>query len=164
MIKQFVPSAVCLKCQGCCRFKEAVGVWLPCVLNEEKDILKKNSLLCSQDKKIIPVFSEKERIFFCPLLNRKENKCVVYAERFLDCRLYPFVINRRQKKVYLSADLNCAFIKDNFKGAGFEKYVEYLLGLLNSRLYPDLLRNNPQIVQTYPEVTDIAELKDLCRI
>lgn len=158
MIKQFVPEEVCLKCQGCCRFKEAVGVWLPGVLNEEEDTLKKNSLPCSQDKKIAPVFSEKEGIFFCPLLNRKENKCAIYSERFFDCQLYPFVITRKQEKVYLAVDLNCVFIKNNFKSTVFERYVEYLLGLLHSRVYQNILRNNPQITQIYPEVTDIKEL------
>lgn len=158
-IKQFIPEEVCLKCQGCCRFKETFGIWLPCVLNEEEDILKNNSLPCAQNKKVIPVFSEKESIFFCPLLNRKENKCVIYRERFFDCQLYPFVINRRQKKVYLSVDLNCDFIKDKFKGASFEKYVKYLLGLLNSQVYKNILRSNPQIIQIYPEVIDLAEIK-----
>jgi Fe-S-cluster containining protein len=157
-IKQFVPEAVCLKCRGCCRFNEAAGVWLPCILNEEIAVLSKNNLSCPHDKKIIPVFSEEDDIFFCPLLNRKENKCAIYRERFFDCRLYPFVINRKQEKVYLSVDLNCVFIKDNFKSAGFERYVEYLLDFLNSKAYLDILKSNPQIVQIYPEVADIAEL------
>ena len=158
MIRQFVPEEVCLKCQGCCRFKETVGVWLPCILNEETAVLSKNNLPCPQEKKIIPVFSGEKDIFFCPLLNRKENKCSIYTERFFDCQLYPFVINRKQQKVYLSVDLNCGFINDNFQSAGFEKYVEYLSGLLNSKAYLDILRRNPQIVQIYPGVADIAEL------
>ncbi len=158
MIRQFVPEEVCLRCQGCCRFREAVSIWLPCFLNEEIDVLRRNNLPCPQDKKIIPVFSKKEDIFFCPLSNRGENKCVIYGERFFDCQLYPFVINRKGKKTYLAADLNCDFIKINFKTFSFNKYVEYLLGLLNSETYRDLLKNNPQIIQLYPGVVNLAEL------
>ena len=28
-LKQFVPSEVCLKCNGCCRYKQADSVWRP---------------------------------------------------------------------------------------------------------------------------------------
>ena len=28
-LKQFVPSEVCLKCKGCCRYKEADSAWRP---------------------------------------------------------------------------------------------------------------------------------------
>lgn len=159
MIMQFVPGEVCLKCQGCCRFKETSGVWLPGVLNEENYILKNNNLPCFYDKKITPEFFEKENIFFCPLLNQKENKCAIYKERFFDCQLYPFVLNRKQEKTYLAVDLNCVFVKNNFKTADFDKYVEYLIGLLNSQAYIDILRNNPQIVQIYPEVIDLVAIK-----
>ncbi len=158
MIKQFVPEEVCLKCQGCCRFKEEVGVWLPCLLEEEVPALKKNNYFFSDDKKIIPAFSKKEGIFFCPFLNRSENKCAIYRQRFFDCQLYPFVINRKGKKTHLAVDLNCDFVKNNFKIVDFNRYAEYLLGLLTGQVYKNILKNNPQIIQLYPEVVDLAEL------
>lgn len=157
-IKQFVPEDVCLKCQGCCRFREEFGVWLPCLLDAEVLALKKNDFSYSKDKKIIPALSKEDGVFFCPFLNRNENECLIYSQRLFDCQLYPFVINRKGKKVFLAVDLNCDFVKNNFKTVDFNRYAEYLLGLLTSQVYRNILKNNPQIIQLYPEVVNLAEL------
>lgn len=36
--KQFVPSNVCLSCDGCCRFKQSDSRWRPHMTKEEQRI------------------------------------------------------------------------------------------------------------------------------
>lgn len=161
MITQFVPQEICLKCKGCCRFNQAITVWAPGLLDAEIKILSKGahlSTLVSKDKKILLLPDEREGIFLCPFFDNKENKCKVYSLHPFDCQLYPFLINLRNGKTYLAVDLNCRFAKDNFRTSRFEKYCEYLTGLLSGKDYRDILKNNPQVIQTYQGVTELKEL------
>lgn len=143
MIKQFVPQGVCLKCTGCCRFSQLISQWAP--VFSEKEI------------RLQP--AKKGDYFVCPLLNEDDNKCRIYTLRPFDCQLYPFLINRKDRKIYLSVDLNCSWAKENLNNQPFKKYLDYLSSLLNSKAYRLILKNNPQLIQTYPEVIDLIEIK-----
>lgn len=164
MIKQFIPEGFCLECLGCCRFREANSVWLPCLLDEEAQMLL--------DKKIPPVsITGKRRIhplpapnqdgFICPFLNLQDNKCGIYDFRPFECQLYPFLIKLSNKKIILTVDLNCPYVKENLKSERFKEYAEYLAAFLNSKEQKRLLKDNPQILQAYEEVLDVVELEDV---
>lgn len=161
MIKQFVPQKTCLKCQGCCRFAQAESVWTPYLLDEEVNALAGDGLLpsmISSDKSIRAVASKEQGIFFCPFLNANKNKCQIYSRRPLECRIYPFIINRKDKKIFLAVDLHCPFSKDALGSTPFKEYVRYLTGLLNRKYYRNILKKNPRIIQEYETVTDLKEL------
>lgn len=160
-LKQFVDGKVCLKCQGCCRFLEDTTIWAPCLLDEEIKVFKKDTLnpsMISPEKKLRLLPSAKGDIFFCPFFNVGKNKCKIYTRRPFECQLYPFVINRREGEIFLAVDLNCPLVKDKLNSKPFRKYVSYLTGLLKSRKYRDILKNNPQIIQGYKKVSDLAEI------
>ena len=172
MIKQFIPQGFCLKCQGCCRFREANSVWAPCLLDEEaQGLLDKDiaAALISIDKRIVPIpnpgqdgFTPPIRAgagFICPFLSPADNKCKIYGSRPLECQLYPFLINLRGKRVLLTVDLNCPYVKENIKTEGFKKYTEYLTTFLNAPAQVRILKDNPQIIKAYEEALDILELK-----
>ncbi|MDD2751746.1 MAG: YkgJ family cysteine cluster protein [Candidatus Omnitrophica bacterium] len=163
MIKQFVPQEVCLKCQGCCRFLEENSPWSPCLLDEEAQALldKKDLPACtiSLDKRIHPVANPRGEGFICPFLNIAQNQCRIYTERPFECQLYPFLINLRDKKVLLTVDLNCPYIKENLKSKEFQGYCNYLITFLNSPEEKKILRQNPQLLAAYEEVSEIIELK-----
>jgi len=162
VIKQIVPQEVCLKCQGCCRFKKIDSVWSPCLLDEEiQDLLDKKipSAFISSDKKLLPVSHPKGEGFICPFLKVKDNHCKIYLSRPFECRLYPFLINLRGGKVILTLDLNCPYVKEHLKDADFTKYTDYLIKFLNSRAQVQILKDNPQIIQAYEEVSEIIELE-----
>jgi len=161
-LRQFVPEEFCLRCQGCCRYKESDSVWVPCLLDEEIQLL--------MDKRIPPAaISSKRRLlaipdpageeYLCPFLNTPDNKCKIYEFRPFECQLYPFLINLRAKKVILTVDLNCPYAKENLKSGEFKEYAEYLSAFLNLPRQIKLLKDNPQIIQAYEEVSDIVELK-----
>lgn len=161
MIEQFVPQEACLKCQGCCRFAQEDSVWVPSLLNEEIEKLLKGSFppsLLSLDKKIRAISFKNEGIYICALFNPEENKCKIYEYRPFECQLYPFLINRKEDKVFLALDLKCPFAKDKVNTREFQEYSRYLSGLLKTPQYLEILKNNPHAIQAYAEVLDLSEL------
>lgn len=162
MIKQFCPQEFCLKCAGCCRFSQLNSQWSPGLLDEEIGILTKHLLppaLIDSQRKIRLKPSAKGDYFICPLLNEEENKCRIYFSRPFECQLYPFLINRRQEKIYFSVDLNCAYAKENFNQQSFKAYLAYLSSPLIAKACQEIIKNNPRLIQSYPEVIDLAEIK-----
>lgn len=162
MIKQFVPQEFCLKCRGCCRFKESNSVWLPCLLEEEiQELLDKDipPATISLERKIQPIPDPQGEGFICAFLNVSENKCRIYVFRPFECQIYPFLLNLRGKSVVLTVDLNCPYLKENLDTPEFKKYAEYLVSYLNSPKQIALLKDNPHILQTYEELAQAIEFK-----
>jgi len=162
VIKQIIPQEYCLKCKGCCRFREMKSAWSPCLLDEEiQELLDKRipPACISSDKRLLPIPNPQEECFICPFLDVKENKCTIYGFRPFECQLYPFLINLRHGKVILTLDLNCPYVTGHLKESDFKKYTEYLIVLLNSPFQLRILKDNPQIIQAYEEVLDIVELE-----
>ncbi len=148
MIKQLIPNKICLTCFGCCRFDQKNSAWAPRLLKEEEKLLGKIKL----------TFDPKAKFFSCSFFDPKKNKCRVYRRRPFECRLYPFLLCRKENKVFLSIDLNCSCAGGNFKNKKFKEYAEYLIRLLKSKKFLKTLENNPQIAQAYPQVTSIYEI------
>ena len=163
MIKQFVPQEFCLKCQGCCRFKEVISVWSPCLLDEEiQELLDKEGIPAASisiDRRIQPIANPNGADFICPFLGSLDNKCKIYDIRPFECQLYPFLINLRKDKVLLTVDLNCPYVCEKINSPEAKDYITYLSGYLNSPEQLEMLKDNPQIIQAYEEVREVAELK-----
>jgi len=161
VIKQFVPSDFCLKCLGCCRFREEDSVWAPCLLEEEIIELIDADIpaaYLSLDKRIKPVEDIAQEGYLCPFLNKPSNECKIYQKRPFECQLYPFIICLRNKKILLTVDLNCPYVKEKLNLPEFKEYLKYISGYLNSPEQLRLLKDNPQILQAYEEVLDVMEL------
>lgn len=151
-IRQIIPEGFCLKCDGCCRFAEANSVWRPHLLKAEEKIIPKGKIRLAVNKK--------DNNFICSFLNAKDNKCRIYGIRPFECRLYPFFLNRGagSGRIFLAVDTNCRFAKENLKNTEFKRYAEYLVSLFSGLDFSELVRSNPQIVQSYPDVLNLAEL------
>ncbi len=162
MIKQFVPQEFCLKCRGCCRFKEDNSVWSPCLLDEEMQALMDKpdipAASITVDRRIQPIADPHGTDFICPFLSPEDNRCKIYAARPFECQLYPFLINLRKGKVLLTVDLNCPYVYQQINSQAAKEYISYLTGYLNSKPLRTLLKDNPQIIQAYEEVREVAEL------
>ena len=163
MIKQFVPREVCLKCQGCCRFKEANSVWSPCLLDIEiQDLVDREgvpAVSISLDRRIQLVTNPKGDGFICPLLNSADNRCQIYNLRPFECQLYPFLINLRKDRLLLTVDLNCPYVAEKINSQDAKDYIVYLSNFLNSPEQLEMIKENPQIIQAYEEVREVVELK-----
>jgi Fe-S-cluster containining protein len=162
MIKQFVPQEFCLKCRGCCRFKEANSVWSPCLLDEEiQELLDKPGIPAASiaiDRRIQPIANPQGIDFICPFLETLDNQCRIYDLRPFECQLYPFLINLRKGKVLLTVDLNCPYVYEKINSQEAKEYIVCLTNYLNSRALRSMFKDNPQIIQAYGEVREVAEL------
>jgi len=162
MIKQFVPQEFCLKCQGCCRFKEANSLWSPCLLDVEiQALLDKPGIpvaSISIDRRIQPVANPAGADFLCPFLVTLNNQCKIYDTRPFECQLYPFLINLRNTKVLLTVDLNCPYVYEQINSQLAKDYIVYLTKYLNSAPLLAMLKDNPQIIQAYEDLREVAEL------
>jgi hypothetical protein len=172
-MKQFLESEFCLtKCRMCCRFSQKESVWSPSVLDEEIGELSKQKISPSsftKDKKISLVpFPEKDAanipahvgpIFVCPFLNMQDSKCSIYAARPFECQIYPFLINRRQDKVFLSVDPGCLYVKGKLSTKEFKEYAQYLFDILSLPEGLSKIRKNPQIIQVYEDALDLFEIR-----
>lgn len=162
MIKQFVPQEACLKCRGCCRFKEYNSVWSPCLLDEEiQELLDKEGIPAASisiDRRLQPIANPDGTDFICPFLNSLDNKCKIYFTRPFECQLYPFLINLRKKKVLLTVDLNCPYACEKINSQEFKDYILYLSNFLNAPEQIEMFKDNPQLIQAYEEVREVAQL------
>jgi len=144
VIKQFVPSSVCLQCSGCCRFSQPGSIWNPQLLDQEAKALG------LKNKKIPLKFSQTKNIFFCTYFKPQDHHCAVYKQRPSECQLYPFLINRKAGKTYLAVDLNCPYVNKELDSPAFGKYAAYLKKILIKKHL---------ISQAYPGVVDLFEIR-----
>jgi len=163
VIDQFVPQDFCLKCKGCCRFKEKESVWSPCLLDEEVlDLIDKPGIPAasiSAGRKLLLVPEKEGELFLCPFLNPADNNCQIYKIRPFECQLYPFLLNMRHGKIFLTVDINCPYVKDRLDSPEFREYALCLTKLLNSKKVLTMLKDNPQVLQAYEDVLNIVELE-----
>ncbi len=162
-LEQFVPSEVCLQCDGCCRFKEQESVWRPKMSEEEIQsgiksglaelILRKNmdgesgyiKTVCSQGK------------HRCSHFEFKTNTCGIYSARPFECQLYPFVLTRRDQQAVVCVHRPCPFIQQEFQTEKFVRYVVYLKNFFLSSAVTDFLARNPSLIGEYKEYQDELE-------
>jgi len=160
-LKQIIPGAVCLKCQGCCRFAEKDSIWSPTLLGEEISELLDNgvpeTVICG-GKKISLQPCEGKGSFRCSFFVMQDNLCRIYPFRPFECQLYPFLIHRDRHRVFLAVDLNCPFAGGNLKSRVLQDHVVYLKGFLGQQEIGAIIRNNPQVVQAYPQAVNLIEL------
>ena len=150
-IRQFVSGDFCLSCLGCCRYNCNPSIWAPNLLKEEKKTLNLRNLE-------LVVYRQS---YICCFLKPENNLCQIYAQRPLECRLYPFMLNRFDGEIYLSLDLHCPFIKDKINKREFKSYSKYLIRYFQKPSVLAILSKNRQIFPSYPasEILNLAKLK-----
>jgi len=151
-INEIIPEGFCLKCDGCCRFTSDDSAWFGRLLKEEEKKISKD--------RFRPIPNKKDNNFLCAFLRIDDNKCKIYKTRPFECRLYPFLLARDAKtgKIFLALDRNCPFAGQNLKNAEFKKYTEYLSALFKTPDFAKLIKSNPQVIQSYQGVLNLAEL------
>ena len=149
-IKQYIPQDYCQHCLGCCRYNCNPSIWAPKLLEDEEELFNLGTL------KLVSY----QQSYICCFLEPKSNLCNVYAKRPMECRLYPFLLNRSDSRLYLSLDLNCPYIKDEISSRNFKRYLDYLISYFQSRLVLDILIRNLHFFPSYPpdKVLDLVEL------
>ena len=158
---QFVTSKICLECKGCCKFFGMASSWVPKATSEDiKKIKEKGVPLADflDGKTLKPSYVREAEIFICKFLNFTSSKCTIYDIRPFMCRLYPFILNHKGKKVFLAADPFCPYIKKKIKSKAFKQHVKQLYELLSSPQMKTLIKKNPHIIGEYKEAINLADL------
>ena len=155
-LEQFVPSAVCLSCDGCCRFKEADSRWRPKVGVEEQTALRKiplaQKVLTKQPldgEGFLPTLKCHD-MYLCAFFNPQDHTCGVYQQRPFECQLYPFIITKApngRPGVYVH--LNCPYVQEYRLKETFAQYASYLQNYFRQQAVLDFLQNNPSAIGDY---------------
>ena len=162
-LRQFVPSEVCLACDGCCRFKEENSSWRPKITSAEigqiktgglaAEILTKNPFGSDSHIKTVSCNGQHH----CSFFNSEGNTCRIYQQRPFECQLYPFVLSRNSGKAGIFVHLNCPFIQQTRHKPEFEKYVVYLKKFFQTKDTVDLIQENPELIGDYSAYGDELE-------
>jgi Fe-S-cluster containining protein len=147
-LKQFVPSQVCLKCDGCCRYKEADSAWRPKLGKEDKAGLA-DRIIGNTDAQGYIAAIQSCGQHFCKFLNEKDNTCGVYNQRPFECSLYPFIISQTPTGIKLYVHLSCPYVQDRFPGAELDSYVAYLKDFFHSGPIKEFLSLNRGMFHDY---------------
>ncbi len=166
-VQQFVPSAVCLTCDGCCRFKEEESLWRPHMAPEEIKHAARQGLA---EGIFLPALSGDGRIkthcfrdeHCCSFFNPSDHTCRVYHARPFECRLYPFVLHKRDHRIMVCVHLNCPYIQATEADSQFQGYVNYLKEYFTRQEVQEFLKRNPAVANDYSLYQN--ELKELFEI
>ena len=166
-LPQFVPSHICLACDGCCRFKDEHSSWRPKVSLEEM------SQIDSQKKGLAEIVFAKESVAsdgylktvqtqsqcHCAFFNLEKNTCSIYSQRPLECQLYPFLLIKKDVGVVMGVHLNCPYIQQKRLTKSFDEYVVQLRKYFQKSEVIDFIRRNPALASDYSlyqeEIEDI---------
>lgn len=126
---QFVPRDVCLSCDGCCRFKDATSSWRPKITGEEKEEVLNRLPLADKiflrsivdDEMRLTTVSEKN-VCRCRFFDTANGQCRIYAFRPMECQLYPFLLARKEGRIYLAVHLNCPYIQEYRHTSQFDEH------------------------------------------
>lgn len=162
--QQFVPSKVCLTCDGCCRFKEADSAWRPKVTKQDISEIRREGLAekifrqaLKPDGRLATRCHLGENL--CSFFNALDHTCGIYSARPFECQLYPFLLNRKSGRIVLSVHLLCPYIQETKPTQIYQEYVEYLRGYFARPEVLNVLRADPAIADDYSD--HAGELEDV---
>ena len=160
---QFVPSEVCLKCDGCCRFNEPGTIWRPKMSDEEAVFVKTSGLA----EKILSVDMLDDGQFIrtkpgcgehlCRFFDPKDHTCAIYHARPFECQLYPFVISRGENGTGLYVHLNCPHVQANQQKLYIRQYTLYLRNFLKRPEVHAFLTRNRNLLNDYSQYQNELE-------
>ncbi len=151
LLEQFVPQEFCCICTGCCRFADPNNIWRPKAMNKEVEPLKANqsgSEFLDQDFRIKTVSQDQEHI--CHFLDFEINRCRTYSQRPFECQLYPFVLLRKDEKVFVAVHLACPFVQEKKEGSEFLQYSKYLADFFSRNEILDQAEEYLKLASFYP--------------
>ncbi|MBU1913253.1 MAG: DUF2156 domain-containing protein [Candidatus Omnitrophica bacterium] len=157
MLKQIIPSKICLSCDVCCRFLDENASLSPIFLPHEITPAINPSLDKSGRVKLKPC----EDIHTCPFFKTKNKRCSIYSKRPLDCRLYPFAImfDEKREKIIIGIDKKCPISTNPAYQNSIKNYFHYLVDLLEKKEISGLISRNPAFIGDFQE--DVAQFSCL---
>lgn len=117
ILPQLVPSSACFRCEVCCRFPDPDSVLRPYFTGQEISRAMAHGLGSAafpdpQGCQVALVPDSNGEGFHCPAFQSETGACRLYAQRPLDCQLYPLALmwNAAHNGVVLGWDRKCPFM------------------------------------------------------
>lgn len=158
-LPQFVPQEVCLSCDGCCKFKEQDSSWRPKVAQEETNTQDSTANLLSQEldeNSSIKTIACQEQ-FHCTFFHTEDHKCHIYGYRPFECRLYPFLLTKREETPAICVHLSCPHIQEKWQSEDFKSHVEELKKYFQKQEILAFIRRNPSLIGDYSKYVEEIE-------
>ncbi len=163
LLKQFVPSKVCLKCDGCCRYKQADSIWRPKLgMRDQENLAGQITGNMALDEEGYITTIQACGSHLCRFFNAADSTCGIYAKRPLECSLYPFILSQTPDAVCVYVHLSCPYVQDHQHQADFDSFVDYLKVFLSRRDAREFLAGNKAMFHDYtPYALELLHLFDL---
>lgn len=140
-LKQFVPSSVCLQCEGCCRFQLAESPWRPKVgEGEAQEGVDQAGYLKT---------TAQDGHYNCVFFNKKDSTCGIYGHRPFECALYPFVLSKSKRGLELYVHLACPYIQEHHLNPDLKIHTDYLKVFFAQAQVKDFLKHNSRLLYDY---------------
>ncbi len=156
---QVVPSAICVRCEVCCRFPEHDSLLRPYFTASEIQQalthgVPPSSFPDHRGSQVEVVPHPTDEGFLCPAFDPATHHCRIYEVRPLDCQLYPFALmwNEQHDIVLFGWDPLCPFLLEQslevtpLKGEKLRSSIRKL---------PRTLMDQARTVATYLESEDV---------
>ncbi len=160
---QIIPSEICLSCDVCCRFLESDSPLAPIFTKDEKQSLlsqgKDATLFRDREDGIssqILLRSYKD-YYICPFFETETNKCSIYANRPLDCQLYPFALmyNEDRSGVVLGVDMLCPYSEAYFESEVFQQHLQSIIDYIETDEVKEIIATHWSLIGTYQDTVKV---------
>lgn len=167
-LKQMVPSELCFTCDVCCRFPEPTSFLAPYFTGEEIRLIpgaKKKFFASPEGSKTMLIPHPEGEGCICPHFDPKSQHCMIYDDRPLDCRIYPFALMRDENGgVVLGIDLKCPFIQEHAGDAQMEADAAEVAKFLESDPIVAILAAHPRLIGRFQDdVLIVSSLEKVSR-
>jgi Fe-S-cluster containining protein len=160
---QIIPSEVCFSCDVCCRFLELDSPLAPIFTESEKRQAISNgadpNLFRPQvDGKSTQIRLKPHKDFYiCPFFEPETSRCTIYANRPLDCQLYPFALmfSEDNSSVVLGVDLLCPFGETHLETEAFQQHLQHVIDYVESEAVMVQIAANWSILGEYQETVKV---------
>lgn len=160
---QIIPSEICFSCDVCCRFLESDSPLAPIFTEAEKQqVISQGAdptLFQPQaDGRSAQIKLKPHKDFYiCPFFESETSRCTIYANRPLDCQLYPFALmfNKDRSSVVLGVDLICPFSEAHLETEVFQQHIRHVIDYVESKVVMEQIATNWSLIGEYQETVKV---------
>lgn len=160
---QIIPSEVCFSCDVCCRFLDEDSPLAPIFTNDEKEYLisqwTDSSLFhLREDGKSSQIKLRPYKDYYiCPFFDTKTSKCTIYANRPLDCQLYPFALmfNADRSCVVLGVDRLCPYSEKYFDTEEFQQHLQHVIDYIETDAVKEIIATHWSLIGRYQDTVKV---------
>lgn len=162
-LHQIIPSEVCFSCDVCCRFLEADSPLAPIFTAAEKQQAisggaDPNLFRPQVDGKSTQILLKPHEDFYiCPFFEPETSRCTIYANRPLDCQLYPFTLmfNEDRSSVVLGVDMLCPFGEAHLETDAFQLHLQNVIDYVESEVVRKQIAANWSLIGEYQDTVKV---------